>query len=782
MIKRFALAVLLALLAASATAWAPTPIGADSAAFHTYDETFESVTRRDAAHTTALWDTGAGQLRLPPPAPSSESVWAQLYDATSWGAGAYVPEDSLVYVLGGSGARDTIQAYDPLANTTARLDLKLPLRLEGTAGVYVPSRRSVYLFGGGPHRDVVVVNLQQMTATLLEDRLPAPFAYATAVYVPAQDKAYIFGGGDEGGQSRDTILRYDLAANTAVTLPVTLPLPAAKMSSIYDPLTNSAYLFGGESLGYTQPTVWKFDVATQTITQTATLPRTCSGTAAIYVPPDKAYIFGGLASANVPLKQIVQFDIASQRVTALAAELPQERAGSMAAYVPALSRVVILGGQYGPSILSDIVSFDPSSQAVTDLTLPWDGRDGAAGAYVPASHKAYLFGGQSGPQDDASQSIVAFDANSGTLDTLSATLPSSRRDAAAAYVSATNQIYVFGGRRPGPVSDVYFADVHRFDVASQSLSPAGVVLPSARAGMSAVYVPQRGKVYLFGGMGDAGTVGQILSYDPAQNQLTTLPATLPNTTAYAAAAYDATTDKVYLFGGWSLDWDGSAGGTYLNQIVAFDVASETATLISERLPMFLYRAAALAIPGASDVYVIGGLFVTGSLREIYRFDTVENEVMLAGLSLAEGRAGEVVAYVPETGVAYLLGGLGSRVQRLLNIGVLQFTYPQSATAQSLKVSQPGEQIHEALLYVQQSLNGGAVSYSLSNNGGQTWASVQPGVKHAFPSVGSDLRWRAVLSGDGRTTPIVDRLTIHYNQIVLYRKFLPVIVRAYHSGT
>ena len=111
--------------------------------------------------------------------------------------------------------------------------------------------------------------------------------------------------------------------------------------------------------------------------------------------------------------------------------------------------------------------------------------------------------------------------------------------------------------------------------------------------------------------------------------------------------------------------------------------------------------------------------------------------------------------------------------------MLEFAYPLSATAQSLKVSQPGEEVHEALLHVQQSLRGGTVSYSLSNNGGQTWSPVYPGIKHEFPAVGSDLRWRAVLSGNGKTTPIVDSLSITYNHIVQYRLFLPVMVRAYH---
>ena len=778
MIKRFAYALLLVAACACVAAWMPTQLRAEPDVYN-YVEAFETTTYRDASNTTALWDTVAGELRLPPPAPSSEAVWAQLYQNTSWGAALYVPEDDLIYLLGGSGASQAIQAYDPAANMTAKLTVELPVQLQGTAGVYVPSRRSIYLFGGGSHQDVVVVNLEQMTATVLEDKLPAPFAYAAAVYVPPQDKAYIFGGADGAGTSRNTILQYDLTANTAMTLPVTLPSPATKVSGLYDPLTNSAYLFGGESLGFAQPSVWKFDVATQTITTTATLPVTCSGTAAVYAPPDKAYVFGGMVSTDTPLKQIVEFDISSQTVTALAAELPSERAGAGAAYVPTLNKAFILGGQYGPYVLPDVAAFDLNTQTATDLTVAWEGRAGAAAAYVPADRRVYLFGGQSGPMDASSQSIVAFDAASGAVSTLSATLPSSRRDAAAAHVPTTNQIYVFGGRQPAGGSDVYYADVQRFDVASQSLSASGVMLPSARAGMSAIYVPERGKVYLFGGVGEAGTVDEILAYDPGQNQLTTLASTLPSAAAYAAAAYDATTGKVYLFGGWLRNGDGY-DEAYLNQIVAFDVATETAALVPVRMPQFLYRAAALAIPGESNVFVVGGRLLGGSFGEIYRFDTVQNEITLASLSLAEGRAGEAVAYVPETGVAYLLGGVGSRVQPVLSIGVLQFTYPLSATARSLKVSQPGQQIHEALLYVQQSLRDGSVSYSLSNNGGQTWASVQSGVKHEFPSVGSDLRWRAVLSGNGLSTPIVDRLTIYYNEIVQYRMFLPVIVRSYNQ--
>jgi N-acetylneuraminic acid mutarotase len=779
MTKRLATVLLLAALAATSAVCTPATVRPQLAAAQTYDETFASTTLRDAARTTAVWDTVAGQLRLPPPAPASESVHGQLYRTSSWSP-AVRHSDGLIYLFGGSTRRDGVQTYDPATNSSALPALTLPFSMRGAAAVYAEARQSVYLFGGGPHTDVVRVNLAQMTTSTLEDVLPAPLSYAAAVYVPGQDKAYLFGG-LVNGQASDAILRFDLVANTVVTLPVSLPSAVTQSSAIYDPLTDSAYVFGGERLGFAVPAIWKFDVGAQTVTSLGTLPEACSSSAAVYVPPDKVYLFGGQSGPFQPLAQIVAFDISQGRATTLAAQLPEERSGASAAYVPSLGRIYVLGGEFGPTVSSDVLAFDVSQGTIQNLTVSWGGRDGACGAYVPASGQAYLFGGRSSSTTSSSKSIVALDTAQGAARTLSAELPSARRDAAAAYVPTTNRIYVFGGVQRGAGGDAYFSDVLRFDTASESVSAAGVALPSARAGMSAVYAPDNGKVYLFGGVGDAGTVDDILAYDAAQNQLATLAAKLPEAVAYAAAAYDAATAKIYLFGGQYVSDDGSAE-TWVSDIVAFDIASETAALLSARLPTVRSRAAAFAVADGPTLYVVGGSYPGRVLTDICLFDPLQSDVAVSSLELAEGRAEEVALYVPEGAMAYLFGGVGSQGQPKFNIGVLHFVYPTSATAQSLKVSQPGEQIHEALLYVQQSLRGGAVSYSLSNNGGQSWANVYPGVKHEFPTVGSDLRWRAVLSGAGQSTPVVDRLTIYYNEIVQYRIFLPVIVKGYSPST
>lgn len=294
--------------------------------------------------------------------------------------------------------------------------------------------------------------------------------------------------------------------------------------------------------------------------------------------------------------------------------------------------------------------------------------------------------------------------------------------------------------------------------------------------MAAVYVPAAGIAYLFGGVGDSGCVDQILAYDPVQDAVTALTASLPTELAYAAAAYDAATAMVYVFGGWNPD----VPGEYLDQIVAFDVYSETATLLPARLPFARAKAAALAIPGEGTIYVTGGTYGPGRhLGDVVRLNAATGEVSsLQDIRLPVSRSGHAAVYVPEKATAYLFGGTGYGGDRLLSdIVMLKFAYSLSEVAQSLRVNSAG-QVHQALLTVEQTPRGGWVTYSLSNNGGQTWADVWPGRKHVFASPGSDLRWRAVLSGDSGSTPIVSSLTITYNGIEWHQLFLPVLLRAY----
>jgi len=86
------------------------------------------------------------------------------------------------------------------------------------------------------------------------------------------------------------------------------------------------------------------------------------------------------------------------------------------------------------------------------------------------------------------------------------------------------------------------------------------------------------------------------------------------------------------------------------------------------------------------------------------------------------------------------------------------------TAQSREVDATDDTITEATLTAQYILQGGSVDFYLTNDGGDHWAAVQPGVTHVFTTTGSDLRWRVEMASDPvwrNRSPIVDSLRIEY---------------------
>ena len=101
---------------------------------------------------------------------------------------------------------------------------------------------------------------------------------------------------------------------------------------------------------------------------------------------------------------------------------------------------------------------------------------------------------------------------------------------------------------------------------------------------------------------------------------------------------------------------------------------------------------------------------------------------------------------------------------------LQVVYPDMfhlpvGTVTSRTVDTLIEPIRQATLMADYQTNGGAVQFYLTNDGGTSWAEVAPGVTHIFTSTGSDLRWRADLTGDSiwrHRTPLIHSLQIEYS--------------------
>lgn len=94
-----------------------------------------------------------------------------------------------------------------------------------------------------------------------------------------------------------------------------------------------------------------------------------------------------------------------------------------------------------------------------------------------------------------------------------------------------------------------------------------------------------------------------------------------------------------------------------------------------------------------------------------------------------------------------------------------FFYLPNGLAQSRTINTLTAGITQATLTADMQLNGGSVQFYVTNDSGATWAAVTPGVTLVFTTTGSDLRWRAELTGDPlwrRRTPVVNSLRIEYS--------------------
>ena len=96
-----------------------------------------------------------------------------------------------------------------------------------------------------------------------------------------------------------------------------------------------------------------------------------------------------------------------------------------------------------------------------------------------------------------------------------------------------------------------------------------------------------------------------------------------------------------------------------------------------------------------------------------------------------------------------------------------FSYNNWGYAFSKEIDSTSDNIREATLTSEYALNSGAVAFKLTNNGGQDWFSVTPGVTHVFTTTGSSLRWMIDLRADALwpRTPVINSLRIEYSTAI-----------------
>jgi hypothetical protein len=228
-------------------------------------------------------------------------------------------------------------------------------------------------------------------------------------------------------------------------------------------------------------------------------------------------------------------------------------------------------------------------------------------------------------------------------------LPFGLTGSAAAHVPQRHRVYLFGGMSAdGARSDILEVNTDTFVA---TLLPVELAEPLSLA--SAAYASSTDKVYIFGGNDASGhPVSTILSFDPesleAPTAVTVSP--LPPPRAGSCAEYVPSEDTVFVLGGQD-------DGGPVKDIAAFDVQSETYTALTATLPSSTSLASSAYLPGRGVIHVFGGNDGTSSLDDIVEFDTHDMQVTTLTSSLPTGREQSTAVYSSWLDRAFILGGL-----------------------------------------------------------------------------------------------------------------------------
>ena len=399
-----------------------------------------------------------------------------------------------------------------------------------------------------------------------------------------------------------------------------------------------------------------------------------------------------------------------------------------------------------------------SAQTLTS-TLP-TGGECASSVYAPETGKVYIFGGDTSYATPVN-SIIEFNVDTEVSTVLTATLPGARSCMGMAYLPGQHRVLLFGG-----LSNVWNTSIYAFDVISQTTSLVGS-LPDKIADPATVYVPEDNLVYLFGGTRNSDLVGDITVFDPTTNQSFTLLTSVPYDVSGAPGVYLPNRNSIMLYGGGNGYGTGWSWTTWETQ---FNSQLERVSTGQQRLPLSLNQPAWAYASSLNKIYILSP--TSGDMVEV---DTLTDQATLSSVQLPirDYAYRAAATYVPSRNRIYIFGGSYSKGISRVNLAYAS----GSAVIQSKRISGP-IQVLTATLDVSATIPvSQSVEYYLSNNGGQSWDLVTPGVPHSFATADADLRWKVVLSGNVSDSAIIEGLRVEYDGQPLslpYSVFLPVI--------
>ena len=227
---------------------------------------------------------------------------------------------------------------------------------------------------------------------------------------------------------------------------------------------------------------------------------------------------------------------------------------------------------------------------------------------MPDRNTVYVFGGSDTFNGSTfANTIYAIDFPTGTVRTLTATLPVPAYGMGAVYNSQQKRIYLLGG-----YSGSFLTSINVFDPATETIAPASVSLTQPAYQMAAIYSPLSDRIYSFGGLGTSfvatDTIYSLNFTSALSGTLTQLPAHLPQADITQNAVQDAHTGLIYLIGGLNTD-----------QVLAFDPVTNNLWSTLIKLPQTRpYAGAVYSDRNRHALFIGGGFYMSNGDNFVYR--------------------------------------------------------------------------------------------------------------------------------------------------------------------